>query len=537
MSDQALQQESLSRLRALLSLPTNTAGDIATLQASVTSLSALLATAQSDITDLEAEQGMLYWDCLVVASDAPALDIATATALKIVMGDRVQICDGVADQVEINAAVAALPAGGGVIKVSVGTFFCADSVTPVHDATFIGAGVDASIFKQADGANIATGVFYANGSFNRGVVRGIGIDGNKANNPTGTYGMYLRGVWYARIEHVAIHDCKEDGFRSTTTAGGIYCGEIYHEQVSSYDNDKDGFALAGSGDNFLVDCYAYGNAEYGFHCSMTHNCMFHCHGYDNTLHGLVFDGSSDHNALFACFGDENQRHGIYLTGDYNRLIGCYARSNSKGASGVYDGIRVAGTHNTIVGALCRDTQTPKTQAYGIQESGSANFNVYSANLVGDNLTGAMLLTGEASRASMNEGYIHRGEIRQMSKALAGGLQNAMSFAIQNPEAQQVYVREVFIPVGTPGGTAGAHLDIGVCDDAAGTNLGVEFFDDLDANAAQMNTSKLAADGGTQTKPALLAVNGAGADAWVGGIIRDANASNLAGSAIIEYMGA
>lgn len=537
MTRTTLQQKSLEELRELLNIPTNTITNMAAIEADIDVLEAAMTAAQADIAALEAQQGMLWADAVVVASDAPAEDIAVAQALAILYPTRIYYCDGVADDVQVNAAIAALPAHGGIVRLTGGTFYCADSVATVHDLTLMGAGVDVTILKMADGANIQTGVIYANGNFNRGVMMEFSVDGNKTGSPSGKFGVYLRGVWYARIVHIAIHDCLEDGFRSTTTAGGTYCGEIYHEEVSSYNNEKDGFALAGSGDNFLVDCYAYGNGQIGFHASMTHNAMFHCHPYDNTMHGISLDNTSDHNGLFDCCLDMNHMHGLYMQGDYNRVIGSYFYANSQGAAGTYDGVRVTGTYNTIIGSLCRDPQGIKTQAYGIRESGSPAYNHYIGNIVNENLTGQMLLTAESSRASMNIGYIAPGEIRTGYKALTAGNANAISLAWENPELQDVWIRKVATEVGTPGGTGGSHLDMGVADDATGTNRGAEFFNDLLLNEAKMNDSWLAGDGGTQTKWVKVKANGTATDSFVVGQILDANAAALAGGAYVEYCGA
>src|SRR3990167_10868576 len=58
------------------------------------------------------------------------------------------VCDGTADDVEINAAIAALPAGGGKVELSEGTF---DIVNPVlmnvDNLVLTGQGHRTSIIK------------------------------------------------------------------------------------------------------------------------------------------------------------------------------------------------------------------------------------------------------------------------------------------------------------------------------------------------------------------------------------------------------
>jgi hypothetical protein len=69
---------------------------------------------------------------LVAASDAPPLATVRADF----------VCDGIEDQEEINAALSALPAGGGLVILSEGTFHCtgpADIILPAH-TTLEGSG-------------------------------------------------------------------------------------------------------------------------------------------------------------------------------------------------------------------------------------------------------------------------------------------------------------------------------------------------------------------------------------------------------------
>jgi hypothetical protein len=121
-----------------------------------------------------------------------------------------------------------------------------------------------------------------------------------------------------------------------------------------------------------------------------------------------------------------------------------------------------------------------------------------------------------------------------SGTLAAGIANVIAFAWHNPLAVDVLIRRVVVEVTTAGGTAGSHLDVGIADDVVGTNRGVEFFDDLDLNAAQVNDSEVAGDGGTQTKWVVCQDSVSVTDGWVVGQILDANAAALVGKYYIVY---
>lgn len=114
---------------------------------------------------------------------------------------------------------------------------------------------------------------------------------------------------------------------------------------------------------------------------------------------------------------------------------------------------------------------------------------------------------------------------------------SIAFAWHNPEAQDIYIKKVVAAITTKGGTATSIIDVGIADDAIGTNAGVEFFDDIDADAAAaVHDSWVAGDGGAQTKWVLCQDSASATDGWVVGEIKTEIANNLAGSYYIEYVG-
>lgn len=126
--------------------------------------------------------------------------------------------------------------------------------------------------------------------------------------------------------------------------------------------------------------------------------------------------------------------------------------------------------------------------------------------------------------------------KTVSGSLTAGNANAIGFAWHNPESQDILIKKVVIEVTTVGGTVGSHLDVGIADDAAGTNRGTEFFDDLLLNSVQVNDDWKAADGGNQTKWVVCQDSVSATDGWVVGQILDANAAGLVGKYYIEYVG-
>jgi len=86
---------------------------------------------------------------LVVASDASPALIAAAREAKDRLGDLIQICDGVDDHLEIQAAIDALPSGGET-KLSVGTFNISSKLVLKHSGdTLKGQNYNKTIVKAS----------------------------------------------------------------------------------------------------------------------------------------------------------------------------------------------------------------------------------------------------------------------------------------------------------------------------------------------------------------------------------------------------
>ncbi len=133
------------------------------------------------------------------------------------------------------------------------------------------------------------------------------------------------------------------------------------------------------------------------------------------------------------------------------------------------------------------------------------------------------------------GYMYPGEVRYARGSLVAGNANAITFAWHNPELSDILVKKVTIEITTPGGTALSVIKLGIADDVVGTNLGSEFFTAIDANAAAVRDSYLAGDTGAQTKWVFCQDSASATDGWIVGQILTQNAANLVGQFYIEYV--
>jgi hypothetical protein len=199
------------------------------------------------------------------------------------------------------------------------------------------------------------------------------------------------------------------------------------------------------------------------------------------------------------------------------------------------------SHNIVEGNTCYDTDTPHVQPYGIQERLGADNNTIIDNELLGNLTANYVAFNESgagihSNILNNNGYIHRGEVRSAYGSLVAGNANAIGLAWHNPELQDILIQKVVVEVTIAGGTAGSGLQVGVADDAIGTNIGTEFANTFNLNAVSVYDSGYVADNGTQVKWVFCQDSASATDGWVAGKILVANAASLVGNYYIEYVG-
>jgi parallel beta-helix repeat protein len=147
------------------------------------------------------------------------------------------------------------------------------------------------------------------------------------------------------------------------------------------------------------------------HTSVIGNYLYGCGSY-----GIMFDTPLDiisNNTV-----SNSGLHGIYLTGQSDNVIVSGNNSDHNGTSGpgTYSGIYLDGVTNAVITANhCYDSSsgTAKTQAYGIQTVGTADFNTIMNNNCRGNSVGTMTLVGTANEIGHNIGYFrHPGFARE-----------------------------------------------------------------------------------------------------------------------------
>lgn len=157
------------------------------------------------------------------------------------------VCDGTSDQVEIQAAIDALPSGvRGTVVLLEGNYEISDSITVAYGLTLQGLGRYSTVINLAAGSDVdminnpASHIQYV-------TIKDLQLYGNKANQSSGNgiafetnqvnslivyncliqhqkeNALYFSGSSYNMyIDHCLIRVCDEDGVKAITSANGIY---------------------------------------------------------------------------------------------------------------------------------------------------------------------------------------------------------------------------------------------------------------------------------------------------------------------------
>jgi len=253
-------------------------------------------------------------------------------------------CDGVADQVEINAALAALPAAGGSIQLTEGTYnLTASIVVNRNNVAFKGQGLSTVItVPGAHNFPVISGDGVAHSFLD---ISELSIDPAKVASVAGGYGLNLSGFSSVNISNLRIEDCADSG---------IYVAPIAGAYVADYK---------------VVNCQIIGNRNGpGVYWDRVNYCsIVGCHINGSSLHGVQIVDSS-YVDLLGVNSESNGLDGVRATGSSG--ISIYGALSSDRGYGIYlSNCSGCTVHASLIGTG-RDTVAPHTaQVYldGLQE--------------------------------------------------------------------------------------------------------------------------------------------------------------------------
>jgi len=283
------------------------------------------------------------------------------------------LCDGTADQVEINNAITALPTNGGEVIILDGTYNITAKINVTKDNVSIKGNGNATILKRMYNSASAEGVITLTGRSDCKIAN-LQIDGNKATYTASyNYGIYL----YSSSNNNTItgNTCNNNDY-------GIYLSSSSNNTVTGNtcnNNNNGGIYLYSSSSDNTVTGNTCNNNNYGIYLSSSSS--------DNTVtgntcnnnnYGIYLYSSSNNNTITGNTCNNNDI-GIYLYSSSNNTITCNTYNNSN--YGIY---LSSSSNNTVTGNTCiRGTGQPSdytSSQYTIRLSGSGNsYNLISSN--------------------------------------------------------------------------------------------------------------------------------------------------------------
>jgi len=310
---------------------------------------------------------------VVAAADAPP-PLKAGAAL---------VCDGVDDQVEINAAMDLLQATGGLVQLTEGNYELSGAVRMRRRTTLFGKG--RSTLLRANGSwpaydGTAQGAIVE--PFDEGtdktLVGYLTLDGNRWQ------GADVGGVYFSittdqdfdegpdaanYFTDVYIYRTQRHGFH---LAGGRSRGTLA-TRVRVYNVGGEGVTeahgfLIDCPDGFFAQCEAGSASGAGFYIDGANNRFTNCKAWFSDRSG--FELRSPRNQLSACESQDNEMHGYYITTGPNSLVGCHADSNSWNSAAPtssYDGFHLP---------FSSRVQLVGCSAYDKDEGGRGNWQRY-----------------------------------------------------------------------------------------------------------------------------------------------------------------
>ena len=466
---------------------------------------------------------------MVYASDAPNLPSDNVEGVYYV-------CDGTADDVQINAAIAAVVAlGGGKVTLSAGTFNLSDSLAwAANYMTLEGQGYSTILYLAAgvDKDVITITAPGAQDSAYYNTLRDFKIDGRKASNSAG-HGINAL-LYNGTIERVWVRQTAEDAIRLGDGVNNMV-GQRLSNLIIHNAGGYGIYMREGSADSKILRSTVYASGKSGIAIEAGSVTVLGCHSTSNTEHGLTVGVSVGGIARLIAVGSHfmgNHKNGLYVYGASSFTINSNQFwTNDVDVTGLYSDIYFAGAsplymqNGSIVSNVFNGDSTSTYNIYFGENPATHTRLVIKDNVFNNAVSGAIYeaATSTTNIIEGNVNYIAPGEHREASGTLTAGNANAFAFAWQNPEAQPIWA-QVMVEITTAGGTAGSLLDVGSAAD--GTTHSDNLIDGADLNATNLLTTsawvKLAANGG--------------ATDYITGQILSENAASLVGKYYVRYFG-
>lgn len=330
--------------------------------------------------------------------------------------------DGTTDDYSaINSAITAAASTGGVVYFPPATYLIGTTLTVPSNVTLRGAGISRTTIKVKNATNITAVTISGTGTVNVGVEE-LTIDGNKANQTTGGYGISINTPYSTTdtqhlIRNVDVVNPYLDGIY--VTGDTRVCRFL---QVRVRYAGHNAFSIAGSDHQFfncIADAAAYsGYVIYSTNAQFIGCKAFYCDSAVSGYSGFRIEGSR--NFFTSCEAQDNNEIGWrFLTVTGCTLTNCIGDSNGKNYAGAGAGLSIESSTVSVSGGAWFDrAANTNHQTYGIVISGTSTGNMVTGEIYSGNATGTYSDTssGTNTHITTNGGGGGSGTVTSVSSA-------------------------------------------------------------------------------------------------------------------------
>ena len=243
------------------------------------------------------------------------------------------VCDGVADDVQIQAAITALGSSGGTLYLSPGTFYIAGKITILQIISIIG-----TLGTKLKATAVMDYVLGNETTISHLKISNLYIDGEMK----AVKGLYLYYAHYCNIQNIRVDEASGDGIYAYCCAGAQFT------KTYSVWNGDAGMSLVGCNASTLISCVSGYNTGNGIETLRV------------VIGATTWHGNCD---IVGCISEYNTGYGIYnYNGTLNfSILGSWVEGNW------LDGIRVFKSIGCITGTLVSNgtLETYNPDAYAI----------------------------------------------------------------------------------------------------------------------------------------------------------------------------
>ena len=319
------------------------------------------------------------------------------------------LCDGTDDQIEINAAIQALPATGGEIVILDGTYNITATIAMNKDNVKLSGNGNATVLKRMWDSLATEGIITVTTTKGGCCIENLFVDGDQENFPEpDNFGICLYSSSSNTITGNTCYNNSSNGIylysssNNNTITGntcsgnydGIYLYDSNNNTITGNtcnNNNSYGINLSGSS-NTITGNTCNGNNDSGIYLSSNNNNTITgntCN--DNSNNGIALYGSSSNTITGnTCNGNDS---GIYLYDSNNNTI-TGNTCNGNNDSGIY--LNSNNNNNTITGNTCNGNNDS-----GIYLNSNNNNNTITGNT-------CIRGTGQSSDYTTSQFTIHIG---------------------------------------------------------------------------------------------------------------------------------